>query len=204
MRYGKGWFIVKFRQSGEHTVEIVLTPHEVSALRLNPQEMDCDSPTTRKTLAGLLQKAAKETGFLLDTEEFLIEVSSEQENTVLTLSGICPYSDSMILKPQTQGQPPQTVQVYRFAGSEEAIRGCLRLYETFFESLGENSLYYTQEGNFCLILSLPKKEAARAKGILLEYAEKAQHDTLAAGALEEHAKCFLRKNAVQTLSQYFS
>lgn len=194
---------MEFRQSGGNRVEIILTPKEVSALRLSPDKMDCENPYVRKVLTELLRRAAREikfspeSGFSSGAEEFLLEISDEKENTVLAVSPVC-------FEKQTDAFPKNVVQLYRFAGSEEMIRACLALSETLKEKIGKSSLYRTPDGRYCLLLVLEQSQEEAAKRILLEYGEKARRDNLAAAVLAEHTPCFLPDTAIQTIQNFFS
>lgn len=204
---------MKFRQSGGNRVEIVLTPKEVSALRLSPDGMDCENPYVRRVLSELVRRAARELGFSLEVgfsgqsgllqgrEEFLLEISDEQENTVLTVSPVCFEKQP---GQSAADSPKNSVQLYRFAGSEEMICACLALSETLKEKIGKSSLYRLSDGRFCLMLVLEQAQEEKVKRILLEYGEKARRDSLAAAVLAEHMPCFLPDTAIQTIQNFFS
>lgn len=181
---------MEFRQSGENTVEVLLNRGELTALELLPENMDCQNPLTRRILVRLLQKSAKEIGFCVGEGEFVIGLSRTKEGATLTLT-------------RTEDTQNKLQQVYRFGGSEEMITGSVCLCREFEGRLGKSSLY-EMEGRFYLTLCPQKEDCDAVKGLLLEYGSKAQRDALAAGALQEHARCLIEDTALQTLSQYFS
>ena len=140
---------MQFRRSGEDTVEIVLSQGELCALKLHPDTMDCDDPITRRILAGLLQKAAKETGLCLEAGEFLVETDRCLEKTVLTITR------------KKEREAPERLQVCRFDGCEEMLSCCIQLAKSG-RCRNEDSLLL--EYGRCALYG------AQAAGVLREHA----------------------------------
>lgn len=182
---------MKFRQTGEGEVEILLSKGELSALELKPERMDGSDPLTNRILARLIRRAERETGVPLCAGTFLTELAPAREGAVLTLRRTAP--------PLEREEPRQ---VYRFCDSETAIRAGLALSAQLPEGVRSSSLY-EWDGWFYLSVAPAHKDSIPLQGLLLEYGSRARRDALAEGMLREYAGCLIRENAVQTIRHFF-
>lgn len=182
---------MQFRRSGEDTVEIVLSQGELCALKLHPDTMDCDDPITRRILAGLLQKAAKETGLCLEAGEFLVETDRCLEKTVLTITR------------KKEREASERLQVCRFDGCEEMLSCCIQLAKSG-RCRNEDSSLYVWEDRYYLIVCPRQEQSDKVKALLLEYGHCALYGAQAAGVLREHASCLIADSALKTVERYFS
>lgn len=182
---------MKFRQTGEGTLEILLSTGELSALELGTKPLDGSDPLTRRILTRLIRRAEQETGIPLCAGTFLVELASVQEGAVLTVRRALP--------PSHREEPRQ---VYRFCDSEAMIRACLALGKQLPDSVRDSSLY-EWDGWFYLSVVPAQAESSPLQGLLLEYGSRARRDALAEGMLREYAGCLIRENAVQTIRHFF-
>lgn len=191
---------MKIEMLENQTVKIVLSSSDMAGFNLTYDEMDYQSPATKRVIHGLIEKVKKELPIDLTNGRLFIEAFPYVDGGCILYVNII---DTAQKKAQAKSTKAgfSTPIIYRFSNLNDLSALAYRINQMYNHVILKSSLYLHEQKYYLLLYTYFKMDN-HLSALLNEFGVLHGKGAVIASIIKEHSKEIISSNAIEILSEY--